>query len=217
MEIKQTLLLIDAGHGGIDPNTGLYTTSPTIGKKTLHTNGKPYHGGGWFYEGKFNREFALEFMSQAKDAGYICHPVYHPYLDTPLNDRPKTGNEIQTKYNSKSLFLSFHANATAVGTAPQTSAEGVCSFVYKLGSETAKLAEKITLSMQNVFDAHGSKRRSQLVNDNPLTITTATNMGAILFEIGFFDNPNNADLLMKPEFRQKVVKSMIDIIKTNVI
>jgi N-acetylmuramoyl-L-alanine amidase len=217
MNQKETILLIDSGHGGIDPVTGLYTTPETIGKKTKHTNGKPYHGNGWFYEGKFNREFALEFMSQAKDAGFICHPVYHPWLDTPLNERPKTANEIQNKYATKALLLSFHSNAVAVGTAPQTSAEGVCAFVYKLGSTTAKLAEKITLNMQSVFDEYGSKRRSQLIHDNSLTITSASNMPSILFEIGFFDNPNNADLMMKPDFRKKVVKSMIDVLKTDVI
>lgn len=214
---KETILIVDAGHGGIDPVTGLYTTSETIGKKTKHTNGKPYHGNGWFYEGKSNREFALEFMSQAKESGFLCFPVYHPWIDTSLNERPKTANEIQNKYGTKALFLSFHSNAVAVGTAPQTSAEGVCSFVYKLGSPTSKLAEKITLNMQSVFDAYGSKRRSQLIHDNSLTITSASNMPSILFEIGFFDNPNNADLLMKSDFRKNVVKSIVDILKTDVI
>jgi hypothetical protein len=36
--MKQTILYIDAGHGGLDPITRKYLTPETIGKKTLHTN-----------------------------------------------------------------------------------------------------------------------------------------------------------------------------------
>ena len=118
------------------------------------------------------------------------------------------------KFAGKSLFLSFHANAAGVGTAPQMSAEGVCSFVYKLGTETASLAQSITQNLEKVFDKYGSKRRASLVLDNPLHITTATNMPAILLELGFFDNPNNADLLINPTFRTALVTAMIETLKT---
>lgn len=216
MNQKQTVLFIDAGHGGLDPMTGEYLTPATIGKKTQHTNGKAYHNNGWFYEGHFNRQIAQEFISKAKEAGYHCIPVYHPFQDNSLKDRTDTANAMALKLQTMSLFLSFHSNAAGVGTQPQTSAEGVCSFVFKLGSETYKLALAITEQLEKVFDKYGSRRRSLQVLDNSLHITTYTTMPAILFELGFFDNPNNADLLINPTFRSNLINVMIETIKTKV-
>lgn len=212
--MKQTVLYIDAGHGGLDPMTKEYLTPEKTGKKTLHTNGKAYHNNGWFYEGHFNRQIAKKFIEEAKKAGFHCVPVYHPWQDNSLSDRTDTANAMNQKFGTRSLFLSFHANAAGVGTAPQTGAEGVCSFVYKLGTETANLALSVTQNLEKVFDKYGSKRRASLVLDNPLHITTATKMPAILLELGFFDNANNADLLINPTFRDELVKVMIETLKT---
>ena len=214
MAKKQTVLFIDAGHGGLDPMTKEYLTDPKIGKKTLHTNGKAYHHNGWFYEGHFNRQIANEFITKATAAGFHCIPVFHPFQDNNLKERTDTANSINRQLNQKSLFLSFHANAAGVGTAPQTSAEGVCSFVYKLGSETANLAQVMTREMEKIFDKYGSRRRASLVLDNSLHITTHTNMPAILLELGFFDNPNNADLLVNPTFRTALVNTIVEVLKT---
>jgi N-acetylmuramoyl-L-alanine amidase len=215
--MKQTILFIDAGHGGLDPMTKKYLTPETIGKKTLHTNGKAYHDAGWFYEGHFNRQFANEFMEKAIAARFHCIPVYHPWNDNSLKDRTDSANQIAAKYGTRSLFLSFHANAAGMTTGPQTGAEGVGAFVYKLNSETAGLALSICQGLEKIFDKYCSKRRASLVLDTPLHITTATAMPAILFELGFFDNPNNADLLINPTFRTALITSMIETLKTKVI
>jgi N-acetylmuramoyl-L-alanine amidase len=205
--MKKTILFINAGHGGLDDN-GNYTTPPTTGKKTLHTNGKKYHGGGWFYEGVFNRDIAEEFICEAQKRGYTCERTYHKSLDTPLAKRT---NDANVKASGKTaLWVSFHSNAVASSTAPQTFAEGVCVFVYRLGSHTAMAANQICKAVEKVFDNYGSGRRAQLVHDKSLHETTHTSMPAMLFEIGFFDNPNNADLLMNPKFRQEVIIAMLN-------
>jgi N-acetylmuramoyl-L-alanine amidase len=214
MAKKQTVLFIDAGHGGLDPMTKEYLTPANIGKKTLHTNGKAYHYNGWFYEGHFNRQIANEFITMATAAGFHCIPVFHPFKDNNLKERTDNANSIYSQLNQKALFLSFHANAAGIGTAPQTTAEGVCSFVYKLGSETANTAQVMTKELEKIFDKYGSRRRSTLVLDNSLHITTYTTMPAILLELGFFDNPNNADLLINPTFRTALVRTMIETLKT---
>jgi len=212
--MKQTILYIDAGHGGLDPMTGEYLTPPSDGKKCQHNNGKAYHGGGWFYEGHFNRQIASEFIKEATNEGFFCLPVYEPYNNNTLIERVTFANEHYNKLkNPKSLFLSFHANAAGVGT-PQTSAEGVCSFVFKMNTDTARLAFDITKALENVFTKYGSKKRSLLVYDNSLYVTRETKMPSILFELGFFDNPNNADLLINPTFRTNLVKVMIEVLKT---
>jgi hypothetical protein len=214
--IKKTVLLINAGHGGMNFQTGESYTDKEDGKMTLHTNGKPYHWKGWFFEGVSNRRLALEFIAQASRAGYICIPVFPPEGDPEPRDRAKLANEIAMKLQCKCIYLSFHSNAAGIGTNPQLTAQGVSAFVYKLKSETAVLAEKITKAMQNVFDEYGSKRRAQLIHDKPLDETTYTAMPAILFEVGFFDNPQNADLLMDAEFCVHLIATMVEQIKRNV-
>jgi hypothetical protein len=197
--------LINAGHGGVEPTTGQYFAP---GKKTLHTNGKPYHHQGWFYEGVFNRQIAAEFIAKATNVGILCYPIHYPIADMPLKTITDTANGIARELalaNIRTMFLSFHANAATNTTSPQNSAQGVCSFVFNANSRTGEIARSVTLQLQNLFDRHGSRRRASLVLQNPLHITKFTSMPAILFELGFFDNPHNADLLMMPEFRSEMV------------
>lgn len=205
--MKKTVLFINAGHGGID-ESGKYTTPEDIGKKTLHTNGKLYHGGGWFYEGLFNRDIANEFIIKATQKGYTCIKTYHQNNDTSLVSRTNFANNHEAC--KKSVWLSFHSNAVAASTAPQTYAEGVCTFVYKKSTQTATHAKQITEAMQNIFDRWGSKRRATLIHDTPLHETRYTKMPAMLFEVGFFDNPKQADLLMNPKFRAELIDAMLN-------
>lgn len=204
--MKETILYINAGHGGLS-DEGRYTTPAYIGKKTLHTNGKFYHGGGWFYEGVFNRDIANEFIYEATKLGYKCIPVFHQQLDTSRMERIKKANN--DAVGKKALWLSFHANAIANSTDPQNRAEGVCTFVYKLGTQTADNAEKVTKAVNKVFELWGSKTRAQLVHDKALDETYYTAMPSMLFEIGFFDNPHNADLLINPKFRAEVIQAIL--------
>ena len=83
-----------------------------------------------------------------------------------------------------------------------------------MNTDTARLAFDITKALENVFTKYGSKKRSLLVYDNSLYVTRETKMPSILFELGFFDNPNNADLLINPTFRTNLVKVMIEVLKT---
>ena len=212
--MKKTVIFLNAGHGGMDAN-GNSLTNEKDGKKTLHTNGKPYHNKGWFYEGVFNRQIADQFAEKAQELGYEVVKVYHPEQDTNRRGRITFANNLAAQFNQKGkhcIWLSFHANATAATTAPQNSAEGVCTFVFKLGTGTAQAAEQISLAMQDVFDAYKSKRRAQLVHDRTtrrLDETELTAMPAMLFEVGFFDNPKNADLLIDACFRSTVVDRML--------
>ena len=205
-KIKKTILFVNAGHGGID-DKGDTMTDPKAGKKTLHTNGKFYHKGSWFFEGSSNRDFALEFIASASLAGFICVPVFEPQIDTTRLNRINWANDYSK--GKKTLWLSFHSNAIANSTNPQNSAEGACCFVGSLAGVSGKLAAEIMPAVQAVFDKHGSGRRATMVHDTPLDETAKTVMPSILFELGFFDNPDNADLIINPIFRDEVIQAII--------
>jgi len=204
--MKKTILFVNAGHGGMADN-GETLTNPIDGKKTLHKNGKFYHKGSWFYEGSSNRDFALEFIAKASAAGFVCIPVFEPQIDSDRRARISFANKIAE--TRRTLWLSFHSNATAVSTAPQNSAEGACCFVGNLAGVGGQLANSIMPEIEKVFDKWGSGRRAKLVHNTALDETTRTTMPAILFELGFFDNPKNADLLINPEFRAEVLSALV--------
>jgi N-acetylmuramoyl-L-alanine amidase len=212
--MRKTILFINAGHGGTADN-GDTMTDPTAGKKTLHTNNKFYHNGSWFYEGTSNRDFAMEFIIEATKAGFICVPVFEAQRDTPRSERISFANAWAK--GKKSVWLSFHSNATGNSTAPQTVAEGVCAFVSSLTSAGGQLAALMLPAIESVFDKWASKRRAQLVHTKALDETALTLMPSILFELGFFDNPKNADLLINPQFRAEVIAVMVQKLKENLI
>lgn len=229
--MKKTILFVDAGHGGFDVDTEKYHTFPEDGKNTLHSNGKRYHNEGWFYEGHFNRQMADLFMEEAMKLGFICIPIYRPFSDTwrykdysqpskPIQEgsRCNLANVIWEQMQRPSaLCLSFHANSNTMGTTPQTGAGGPCAFVYKLGTETATLAGKMMTPIQTMFKQRGSSLRGQLIHDNSLDMTYWTKMPSILFELGFFDNPQNADLMVMQNFRLEMAKSLAKTASENLL
>ena len=104
--MRDKVLFIDAGHGGIDAS-GIYTTAPS----KQHKFEQGFHENGWFYEGVSNRKIAAEFMAQASRMGFLCIPVYHPSEDTHLSIRTNLANHIATKLQAESIYISFHSDA----------------------------------------------------------------------------------------------------------
>lgn len=204
MANRKLAIIVNAGHGGIDPHTKLYTTDPRNGKRFKHPvkDGQEFHLRGWFYEGVFNRMFAAEFVAQAQRNGYSCYPVYHPYLDTPLGVRTNLANHIQKQLKIQCIYLSFHANAGG------GAARGFRNFHHHNSSISKFLAECIATPSASHFDEWGSisknpVREAWIAGDKkkgPMWETLATEMPANLLEIGFFDNYEDANLLMNKEF-----------------
>jgi len=216
--MKQTVLIIDAGHGGLDPITGKYATPEKIGKKTLHTNGQLYHGGGWFYEGVSNRKFATDFIRQASTE-FVCCPVFHPWHDTPLNNRVAMANTIFEKMQAHCVFLSFHSNAFGSNFAPQTAAHGVTLHTLFKNGGAADIANVIAPGLNERFGDYGSRRPDNwpLKFELDIHITRHTKMPAIVLEVGFFDNPKDADILMNPFAIMEFNKTLLEELKNELI
>ena len=212
--MKQTVLIIDAGHGGLDPITKKYATSEKIGKKTLHTNGHLYHGGGWFYEGVSNRKFATDFIRQASTE-FICCPVFHPWFDTRLDDRVAMANTINDRIKAHCVFLSFHSNSISATTAPQTSAHGVTLHTLFKHGGAADIANAIAPALNERFGDYGSRRPDNwpLKFELDIHVTRFTKMPAIVLEVGFFDNPKDADILMNPFAMMEFNKTLLEELK----
>ena len=182
------VIFVDAGHGGLDPN-GNYTTAPS----KQHKFAQGFHDNGWFYEGVSNRKIAAEFMAQASRMGFLCIPVYHPYKDTPLSTRTELANHIAKKLDAQSIFVSFHSDAF------NGSARGWTIYHHPNSSTGNGIAQHIARQVLPLCEEYGVPSR-EAVRSASFHVLTYTNMPAVLIENLFFDNQDDAELLMDATF-----------------
>lgn len=184
-------ILLDAGHGGW--HDGKYMTPPK--------NGKWYdHGEFIFYEGVFNRQICFLLIQEFRQRKIQHEIVYHEFMDIPLQDRVRLANKI-----GGDLFLSIHSNAgkgkgfevyTSLG---QTKSDAIAErFVKGFEKEFPEWGVR-----KDILDKDGDRERDFYVLKN-------TKMPAVLLELLFFDEINQARFLNTLEGQKRIVKSIIN-------
>jgi N-acetylmuramoyl-L-alanine amidase len=208
------ILYIDAGHGGLD-SKGSYMTPAHIGKYFDHGDKAKFHKKGMFYEGVWNRSFALKFIEKATKKGFICVPVFHPEKDTRLGDRVDIANKVSEKFNNEGTYLSFHSNAA------NSKARGFNLFYHPNSNKGKNIATAIVKNINDLFIANGSVNKFPLregyMNVEKTAIfyvLAATNMPSLLFEFGFFDNLQDAKLIFDIEFQDKLAEILVNSLST---
>jgi N-acetylmuramoyl-L-alanine amidase len=214
--MSKKILFIDAGHGNLDAN-GNYTTPPKNGKWFDHKKGQ-FHKDSIFYEGVWNRTFAKKFIELATDLGFHCVPVYDPINDTTLGNRVQIANKYWTDITGRSgTYLSFHSNAF------NSNVRGFNIFYHPFSTKGKELATGIVNPIHKLFVDNGS------VSPQPLRegwmdaaktqiyyVLEATKMPALLFEFGFFDNFQDASLIISDQFQCDLALTVIKALeKTN--
>lgn len=208
-------LFISAGHGGIDPNDGKYTTMRDQRAKYFQfKNGKEYHENGFFYEGVCNRLIASEFTAQAIRAGFHVVPVFHHWQDTALSTRVKFANDTSKLFGYDSLYLSFHSNAA------NTRARGLYIFHHPKSGNGRRLSNDIAAFADGYWRRYGSMsnravREGYMYNGDGSVKgiyyeNQAPAMPSIIIENGFFDNEQDADLLMQEDFREGLCTEILN-------
>jgi N-acetylmuramoyl-L-alanine amidase len=205
--MDKKILYIDAGHGGLD-SEGNYTTLKSNGKRFLYNNGKEYHSKGYFYEGVFNREFAKYFIAIATQNDYLCIPVYHYSKDNSLESRVHLANTFYYNFDYQGTYLSFHSNAF------NSNARGFNLFHHPNSTKGKELAQAICPDIQKVFVENGSVSKFPVRADN-FYVLRETKMTSLLFEFGFFDNEDDANLLMDKSFVFDVAYSLLNSLDNN--
>ena len=205
-------VFLDAGHGGVD-GEGNYTTAP--GKQFQHSRGT-FHNGSWFYEGVWNRTLTDLVAAKLKNLNIPNIIVSHEYLDFPLEYRVDKANWYHRKYK-KGLYISNHANASGTG-----QARGFEVYTSPGRTTSDRIAE---YHWDNVKELLGSRIRFRTdTSDNDhdreanFYVLRKTVMSAILVEHLFFDNYEDAKLLMNEEiidrFAEAQVRTVIDYINS---
>lgn len=205
--MKAKLVILDAGHGGLSPKTGHYTTSPD--KQYKHTFGD-FHQEGWFYEGVWNRRLVgrvAEMLSALRLPYFLLH---HSWYDYRLSLRSTWANAIGKLYDC--LLISSHANASPsrqargfeVWTSPgPTASDHYAESLYH--QVERNLGRTIEMRSDRWSDGdHDKEARFHLL--------VKTTMPAILIEHLFFDNYDDARLLMEDEIIDQFARAQVNTI-----
>ena len=203
---KDFCVFLDAGHGALDENGKYYVLGG--GKKFDHQTGN-FHDGSIFYEGVFNR-IITQKVSFKLDQLQIPHiDLHHAYLDYPLAQRVEKANYYD-QYFKKSLLLSSHANAfnskvrgyevfTSKG---KTASDGIATNLF---TQTQKLLGDQITYRKGLDDGDVDKEKN-------FYILKMSSMPAVLIEHLFFDNLEDAQLLMKEDIQDLFAEAQVRVI-----
>ncbi|MBR4002869.1 MAG: N-acetylmuramoyl-L-alanine amidase [Clostridia bacterium] len=174
------VIIVDAGHGGIDGGS--------VGKGTGVT------------ESELNLRYAKNLSNQLKRMGISC--LLTRENDAGLYDKDATNlkrsdmkrrREIIQKYKPQ-LVVSIHMNSF-----PLSSSRGAQAF-YKKGSEQGKIfADCIQKQLSTTIEKTGVNGK---VGD--YYIVNCTDIPAVLIECGFLSNLEEEQLLVTKEYENKV-------------
>jgi N-acetylmuramoyl-L-alanine amidase len=203
------IAFIDAGHGSVEWNNkhtekGFKYHCLADGKLFVH---KDYT----FYEGEWNRRVTAR-VEQKLDRLQIPYiRTYHDYLDWPLSHR-RDRVQFYLDAGYKGLLISTHANAS-----PQHNARGWEVWTMHGQDKSDRVAEilhgrTVTLLQNDVY-----RYRTDTWSDGD--VDKEANFGilrnacpSILIEHGFFDEPNDAELLRDPGIVERFAEAQVQTI-----
>lgn len=199
---KNFCVFLDAGHGGLDKN-GRYVTAPS--KQFKHSRGT-FHGNGWFYEGVWNRVLVNEVANKLARLGIMHKIVSHEYLDFPLQYRVDIANWYHRNYQA-GVFISTHSNAA------NGQARGFEVYTTRGTTKSDKLAEYLWEEAKDLL-VDDIRFRSDISDgdhdrERNFFVIKKTAMPAILIEHLFFDNYEDAKLLMNGLIVDKFAEAQV--------
>lgn len=172
-------------------------------KNTLITI-DPGHGGkdpGAVANGMLEKDINLDISTMVKsmleEQGYDVYMTRNTDVFVELSERANSANIIKS-----SLFVSIHNNAN-VSNVPNGT-----TVLYN--SKAVKPAQKLAENMRNEI-AKNIGTSLQRLEDRPnLAVLNTTQVPAVLAEIGFMTNAQDAAKLKSPEYREKAAQAIVD-------
>lgn len=178
----EKVIAIDAGHGGKDPGA-------------IGFNGN--------YEKDINLEISQKLEEKLKLNGYkvISTRDSDEYVDNHL--RAKLANKKRSR-----VFISIHGNAME----DNSSTNGIQVLYYPNRKSTIgdlNNNELAQIMMDSIINGTGAIDKG-IVEREDLIVLNQTKMPAILIECGFLSNENEEKLLLRDDYQNKIVDSIID-------
>lgn len=191
--------VIDAGHGIRTP-----------GKRS-----PKFDDGKILYEGVNNRELAAKLMTAFKEEGINFYDCVSSDDDVSLETRVQRANNLaKTK---PCVYISIHSDANGDGK-EWDSASGLS--VYTSKGDTGKsddFAELVINGLQEQFGSTVKWRTESSDGDKDkeenFYVLKNTNCPAILCELGFHTNKEEATKMLTPEWKNKCVSAIVSAVK----
>lgn len=199
------LYLLDNGHGGLI--NGVYQTagkrSPLFDdKKTI------------LYEGVNNRDNAVRIIALLNQHGFECKDIVNSNTDVPLSKRVKDANDIfKTR---KCVYISVHSDAMGDGTTWQP-ASGISVYTSKGQTKSDIFASLVIDALEEQFVNSVKWRKDETDKDEDkeenFYVLKETAMPAILLELGFHTNKEEAKLMLTNEWKSKICNAILNAVK----
>ena len=194
--------LLDSGHGGLDPETGIYVTP---GKRS-----PKWEDGTQYFEGVGNRDIVKRILNRCLDAGIIAVDIVNNWEDVSLATRVNRANAVH-QYFKNSIYVSVHSNGFN-----KESAHGYSVYTSPGKTRSDKYAEMLLEKMKIKFPDHKLRKDTSdgdMDKEAAFYVLRKTKMPAILSENFFMTNKKECDLLLTEKFRQKIADCHFEMMK----
>lgn len=190
---SKILVLIDAGHGGIDTH-GKYTTAPAKMYQHPHFT---------FFEGVYNRQVAKKLAEKLQAENIDFEFVHDEVKDLSLTKRCEFVNKMAKE--RKCIVFSIHANAHS-----NLNANYFSVWTSKGQTESDIIASTLFDELKKEFpNEKFSTQNNDGDNDfeENFAMVAKTICPAVLSENGFFTNEVQATKMLTDEWQEKVAKA----------
>ena len=193
------IVIIDMGHGGMDKTNKVYATAPS--KMAEHKDFT-------FFEGAWTRAIGYTWARELMHAGRSYSMISND-MDIPLTKRVQLAQFVYDQFPNRSMYLcSLHGNAFGI-----EKVSGVEVFT----SEGTSKADPVATEYYNQLELLGWKMRHAYGDGDPdkearftmLTGPESFGLPAILPEIGFYTNYEQATEMCKPEVMDQIAELLL--------
>jgi N-acetylmuramoyl-L-alanine amidase len=197
--MKEKVVILDFGHGSVSPS-GVYVTD---GKRSrVWSDGKQY------LEGQGNREIGKLAAQMLIPKGWkVLYTVLpEDYRDVSLSKRVSISNNHYAK-NRSAFQISIHSNGFS-----NPSANGSEVWTWKGRSKADPMADIWLLEMKKQFPwitLRTDKSDGDLDKESHFKINSV-NCPSFLIESMFHTNEKECRVLMSPEGKYKIAKSIVN-------
>ena len=193
--------ILDAGHGGLHPNTKEYQTR---GKRSPVFPSSSKHAGKILYEGVRNRKI-VEHLSLLLCENNIDYSIVSgEWEDISLSDRVSRANKI-AEDKDNCIYLSIHHNAYGKG---WNNSQGISTYHFPKSDKGFKLSQVFQKNNVNKMSW-----RDRGVKNANFYVLKYTKMPAVLTENGFMTNLKEAEVLMTDKGSYDLAHSHFDSIQ----
>ena len=187
---KSKLIVIDAGHGGIDPGASYLSK----------------------IEKDINLSIALKTQKELENLGYFVEMTRTIDNTVSLEDRSKFANKLNAD-----LFISIHQNSftstTANGTEVYyTTSKPDSGFPTQNSDKLSKSKEIAKLTCDNIVSAIGTYNRG--IKDGNFSVLRNSKMPAILIECGFITNSLDSSKISNDIYQTKIAKAIASAVES---